>query len=315
MPRAALIFNPNSGRRTASRLRTIDQIAAALRKQDFEVAIIATEGPGTAGRQAAAIADAADIIFACGGDGTIHEVLQGLTFHPRIALGIIPMGSANALARHIGLSLDPARAALQQLTFVPTLIPAGKVRYDTAAGEAERYFLVMAGAGPDGALVYKTLAQSKQFLGRLSYYLQAAWLFLSKRFSAFTLSTSSASQSAVSAMCIRVSDLGGLFSPLLRGASLEDSHLLLGIAKAPATLSLPAWFAMSWARLHRFNRYAETIQVESFACSEGHSGDVHVQADGEWLGRTPMSVQLVPDAIRLLMPAKRLSTSFPPLPA
>jgi len=58
------------------------------------------------------------LCLACGGDGTIHEVLQCLaskTGKPTAALGIIPLGSANALARHLRLSLDPVKAALQQL--------------------------------------------------------------------------------------------------------------------------------------------------------------------------------------------------------
>jgi diacylglycerol kinase (ATP) len=302
MRRAVLIFNPNSGRRTAYRLQTIGRVAAALRERGLEVTLIATEGPRTAGRQAAAIADTAETVFACGGDGTIHEVLQGLAFHPRVALGIIPLGSANALARHLGLSLDPVRAAIQQLAFTPILIPIGKIIFSTTEGGQSRYFIVMAGA--DGALVYRMLAADKNRLGRLLYYVRAAKLFCSTRFSPFTVTTPLGSQLAVSAMAVRIADLGGLFSPLVRGSSLEDPHVSLSLARPPAHLSLTAWFAISWARLHRWNRCAQTLRVDSFSCGEGHTKPVQVQADGEWLGRTPMSVQLVPNAIRLLMPSR-----------
>jgi diacylglycerol kinase (ATP) len=308
MQRVCLIFNPNSGCGHPSRLSMIDEVAAVLRQRNLDVTIVPTNGPGTAGGQATSVADHNDIILACGGDGTIHEVLQGLVHHPSVALGVIPMGSANALARHLGISLDPVRAALQQLTFAPTLIPVGKVRFTTPSGEAERYFLVMAGAGPDGALVYKMLAQSKYSLGRLSYYLRAAGLFFSSRFSAFTVTSPLGINTAVSAMCARVGDLGGLFSPLLRGASMQDTNLLVSVACTPAALSLPVWFAMSWARLHRWNRYVKTFHIESFTCGKGHTAPVQVQADGEWLGRTPMTVQLVPDAVRLLLPRGAIDT-------
>jgi diacylglycerol kinase (ATP) len=230
-----------------------------------------------------------------------------MAFQPQAAMGVIPLGSANALARHLQLSLDPVRAALQQLHHEPRIIPIGQVRYQTPQGERSRYFLVMAGAGPDGALVYRMLASGKHSLGRLSYYLRAARLFASTRFSPFavhvTPQNNAASMPAVSAMAVRVGDLGGLFSPLTRGASLEDPHLQLTLAAPPASLSLPAWFALSWSRLHRWNPHVRTLEVESFTCGSGAS-PVQVQADGEWLGHTPMTVSLLPNALRLLMSRK-----------
>ncbi|AEU36119.1 diacylglycerol/lipid kinase family protein [Granulicella mallensis] len=306
MRRAVLLYNPASGRRHAEHL--IAHIAKALRNEGLDLETIPTKAPGTAGRQAAEACTAgAEIVFACGGDGTIHEVLQGMAFQPQAVMGVIPLGSANALARHLQLSLDPVRAALQQLDHESQIIPIGQVRYQTPQGERSRYFLVMAGAGPDGALVYKMLASGKHSLGRLSYYLRAAHLFASTRFSPFavhvTPPNNAAPMPAVSAMAVRVGDLGGLFSPLARGAPLEDPHLRLTLAAPPASLSLPAWFALSWSRLHRWNPHVRTLEVESFTCGSG-ANPVQVQADGEWLGRTPMTVSLLPNALRLLMPRK-----------
>jgi diacylglycerol kinase family enzyme len=114
-------------------------------------------------------------------------------------------------------------------------------------------------------------------------------------------------------MAIRVGDLGGLFSPLARGASPLDEHLHLVLTAPPAHLGLPAWFAMSWARLHRWNPYSEHLHVDSFSCSAGVEQPVHVQADGEFLGYTPMRVELVSNALRLLMPASQ-PASPPTLP-
>ncbi len=75
------------------------------------------------------------------------------------ALGVVPLGTANVLARNLGLSLDPVKALQQQLSFAPRAISAGEARYATKDGEAKRYFTVMAGAGPDGALVYRRLPE------------------------------------------------------------------------------------------------------------------------------------------------------------
>ena len=306
MHRAVLLFNPGAGRRSSARLRLLETAAEALRQYGVHATITATHGPGSAGGQTReAVHCGADTIFACGGDGTIHEVLQGLVHQPHAALGIIPLGSANALARHLGLSLNPVEAAREQLTFAPRSIPLGRVTFHTAVGECSRFFAVMAGAGPDGMLVYNMLAAGKQRLGRSSYYLRAARLFAATRFSSFEITTTvagkSRTQHAVSVMALRVGDLGGLFSPLARGAAPDDKHLQLVVTSPPASLSLPAWFATSWARLQRWNPYSSRLLVDSFACSAGVDRPVHVQADGECLGYSPMHVELVPNALRLLM--------------
>jgi diacylglycerol kinase family enzyme len=200
------------------------------------------------------------------------------------------------------------RAALQQLDRTPRMVPAGHITYQTPDGPRERYFTVMAGAGPDGALVYKMLASGKQRLGRSAYYLRAAKLFLGSHFTPFTLTCTPsgaepiASFRAASAMAVRVGDLGGLFSPLVRGGSLEHPQLVMAVALPPARLSLPAWFASSWIRLSRLNPYVRTLHVDSFHCSAGESQPIQVQADGEWIGQTPIAVKLIRGALRLLLP-------------
>lgn len=269
----------------------------------------ATTAPGSATLQAReAVRGGAEIVFACGGDGTIHEVLQGLvseTGEPSAALGVIPLGSANALARHLRLSLDPLKAALQQVDASPRTIPVGKVEY----GGQVRYFTVMAGAGPDGALVYDSLSAHKSDLGRLAYYLRAARLFATRRFDPFEVeyadaaSGASIAQRAVSAMAVRVDDLGGLFSRLTgRGAGVQDTHLQLLILSAPAWFSLPLWFLSGWLGLNSVNRFLHCVKTDSFACRPLSVPFPHFEADGEWLGRIPMQVSLVQNGLRVLLP-------------
>lgn len=310
MRRAALIFNPNAGRGGRSRLSALERAADILRGHGVQAEIIPTHGPGTAGRQAAdAVRNGANLVFACGGDGTLHDTIQGLAHHPSATVGILPLGSANALARHLGLSFNPSIAVRRQLDFTAHSIPLGRITCETPDGPRSRYFAVMAGAGPDGMLVYRMLATGKQHLGRSIYYLRAARLFLSSRFSTFHVHARLHSgipleRDAVSAMAIRVGDLGGLFSPLARGASPTDDTLQLTLTTPPSRLALPAWFASSWTRTHRWNPYTQHLRVADFTCS-GTDPRAHVQADGEWIGTTPMRVELVPDALRLLMPALR----------
>jgi YegS/Rv2252/BmrU family lipid kinase len=309
--RCVLIYNPASGRNRHLRAAKLCQISEALSDLGHGVELTATTAPGSATIQAReALLNGAEIIFACGGDGTIHEVLQGLVSEkcePTGTLGIIPLGSANALAHHLRLSLDPMQAALQEIHGAAQTIPIGKVTY----GDQIRYFAVMAGAGPDGALVYNLLTAQKSNLGRMAYYIHAARLFATRRFHPFeiefTRATSNATSigQAVSAMAIRVDDLGGLFSKLTGGqATINDAHLRLLILRAPAALSLLLWFALGWLNLNRINPFLSFADVTTFSCRPTSPLAVHFQADGEWLGRIPMQVSIVPNALRVLLPAR-----------
>jgi diacylglycerol kinase family enzyme len=125
--RCTLISNPASGAGREYRLRRIHAVAAALSSEGHSVTSELTTAPGSASVQARqAVSNGADVIFACGGDGTVHEVLQGLVSEngiPGAALGIVPVGSANALARHLRLPLDPVEAALAQIRGIDRTIP------------------------------------------------------------------------------------------------------------------------------------------------------------------------------------------------
>ncbi len=309
--RCVLIYNPASGRNRRLRAVQLQQIVDALSGLGHQVELTATTAPGSATLQARdAVRGGAEIVFACGGDGTVHEVLQGLVSEagePSAALGIIPLGSANALARHLRLSLDPLKAALQQVNAAPRAIPVGKVEY----GGQVRYFTVMAGAGPDGALVYDSLFAHKTNFGRWAYYLRAARLFATRRFDPFEVeyadaaSGASIAQRAVSVMAVRVDDLGGLFSRLTgRGAGVEDTQLQLLILSPPAWLSLPLWFVCGWLGLNGVNRFLRCVKTDSFACHPLSVPCPHFEADGDWLGRIPMRASVVRDALRILVPVE-----------
>jgi len=307
--RCVLIYNPAAGRKPDLRQAQIRQIASALTAEGHSVDCVSTTGPASAAAQAreAALAST-DVIFACGGDGTVHEVLQGLVSEnemPASILGVIPLGCANALARHLRLSLDPATAALQQLRGTTCIIPVGRV----VCSGSVRYFTVMAGIGPDGALVHSLVTRHKTQLGRFAYYLHATRLFATHRFHPFEIEYKPAAfgnrviRTAVGVMATRVDSLGGLFSGLTsRRASVRHTALHLHILAPPAWLSLPLWFLSGWLRMPGVNPFLHSVHVDSFSCRSIAGHAPHLQADGEWLGCLPMQVSMVPNALRILLP-------------
>lgn len=107
------VVNPISG--TSDKKHIIDLIPKYMDSSRFEWSIRMTEHKGHAAQFVEeAIKDAADVVVAVGGDGTVNEVARSLV-HTNTALGIIPCGSGNGLARHLYIPMNP-EGALQVLS-------------------------------------------------------------------------------------------------------------------------------------------------------------------------------------------------------
>lgn len=149
------IVNPKAGTiQTKSDLlsdleRHFRQINSAY--SDFH--IVQTKGPGHATELASRAADqGVELCIALGGDGTVSETARGL-IGSDTTLGIIPIGSGNGLARHIGISLKPLNA-FKQLLF-------GHSRQMDAAKVNDQYFFLATGMGFEG-MVAHAFAKQKQ---------------------------------------------------------------------------------------------------------------------------------------------------------
>src|ERR1039457_3388510 len=163
MRRVALIYNPASGQRPERRSALIADVVAVLQGAGIEVKVIATESPESAGAQAQeAVRRGCDTVLACGGDGTAHEVMQSLV-GGSAALGVIPMGTANALAADLGLPASPVKAVKMLLTATPVRVSVGHVFYcDSEGRPRSRYVIVAAGIGADALFLSRLDARLKQ---------------------------------------------------------------------------------------------------------------------------------------------------------
>ncbi|MGH9496388.1 MAG: diacylglycerol/lipid kinase family protein, partial [Candidatus Sulfotelmatobacter sp.] len=169
MRKAALLYNPESGG-SGQRLRELQSALAILRGGGAEAELLPTDSPQHAGEEAKkAIASGADTIFACGGDGTIHNIAQVLA-GSKIALGVLPMGTANALAHDLGIPLRIPAAAGAALQGETRSIALGRIAYrDLNGAPGARYFVVAAGMGVDAHLFYKLHTGTKKRLGMGAY--------------------------------------------------------------------------------------------------------------------------------------------------
>lgn len=106
-------------------------------------------------------------IIAVGGDGTINEVINGISDFDRVKLGVIPTGSGNDFARGMGINMSPARY-LENIIDNPFVerIDLGRVTIE-GTGE-EKYFVISAGVGLDAIVCKKALTSKlKKFLNKI----------------------------------------------------------------------------------------------------------------------------------------------------
>src|SRR3954471_553609 len=212
MRKVFLVYNPLSGSRRKGRLAKVQAALAVLQKAGVAVTAEPTRGQAEAGEQARqAIAEGCDTIFACGGDGTAHDVLQGMV-GSNAALGIIPLGTANALAHDLRLPLSAAGAARALLNARSQRIAVGRVDYTgLRGGGGSKYFTVAVGIGVDAHLFYKLNALLKGHLGMGAYYAKATRLWLTHPMEKFAVEVEGSASAEVSQLlAVRIRNFGGV---------------------------------------------------------------------------------------------------------
>src|SRR6201988_2337596 len=170
---ALLIHNPNAGFGGDGRRRLLDQARRILSSHGIEAELAETTGPGHATEIAQqATRDGRQLVIACGGDGTLNEVVNGLAAHQnghRVPLALLPGGTANILAKELDLPWDIPRAAKRLVGAEVREIALG-LATPLEQPEKKRYFLSVAGAGPDGMIVYSINLGLKSSVGILAYW-------------------------------------------------------------------------------------------------------------------------------------------------
>jgi diacylglycerol kinase (ATP) len=312
MRKAALFYNPLSGRRKKHRLKDVEAAAAILRAAGVEVEVAPTRAASDAGAQVRmAVRDGFDTIVACGGDGTVHDVLQGLT-GKESALGIIPLGTANAMAHDLRLPISCERAARVLLTAAPKRIAVGKIEYrDFNNIPSSRYFTVAAGVGVDAHLFYKLNRLIKDRMGMLAYYTKAAHLWWTHRMRYFEAEFSSNGEgprveARLSEMlAVRINYFGGVLRELAPGASLARNDMRLVLCRTSNRAFYLAYVFRGLLGFSHNVRGIELAHADEIICRHAageKDEDIYVEADGELLGRLPITLSVVPDALTVLVP-------------
>ncbi len=308
MRKATLFYNPLSGRRRARRLADVEAVLAVLRRAGIETAAEPTRGQAEAGEQARhAIANGSDTIIACGGDGTAHDVLQGMAGSDA-ALGIIPLGTANTLAHDLRLPLSPTGAAKALLTATPRRIALGRVEYADLEGKrGSRFFTVAAGIGADAHLFYKLNPLVKGHLGMAAYYAKATRLWLTHPMEKFAVEMQAESPMEVSQLlAVRIRNFGGVLRELAPGASLDRNDLRLVRFRTRSRLAYLRYIVRGLVGAQWQVNGIDLVDGLKIDCrtrvDAAANSRIFVEADGELLGTLPAAISIVPNALKLLFP-------------
>ena len=311
---AALFYNPHSGRRKQYRLQDVEAAASVLRNAGVEVEVDPTRAASDAAAQVRmAVRDGFDTIVACGGDGTIHDVLQGIAGQDA-ALGVIPLGTANAFAHDLRLPMNPAEAAKALLAATPRKIAVGRIDFRNFNNlPAFRYFTVAAGVGVDAHLFYNLNRLIKDRMGMMAYYSKATHLWLTHRMRYFEAEFSSNGGASLKEarlsemLAVRINYFGGILRELAPGASLARNDMRLVLCRTGNRALYLAYVFRGMLGLSHGVPGIELAHADQVTCRNipGEKAEkIYVEADGELLGRLPMTLSMVPDALSVLVPPK-----------
>jgi diacylglycerol kinase (ATP) len=311
MRRVALIYNPASGQHPARNRAAIDKALAVLRNAGIQAEALETLAPGSAETLAQEAAHrGCDTILACGGDGTVHEVLQSLV-GTTVALGVVPLGTANALAANLGLRSSPSKTVRKLLNATPVRVSVGQITYRDAAGATQsRYFTVAAGVGADALFLSRLDPSLKRRFGYLLYIVEGFRVWATYTFPLFqTAFVEGASakprvEEVSQLLAVRIRDFGGVLRNLAPGATLHKNGLRLVAFKTRSRLSYFRYVMAAIFGHPRSTRQIELLDAVSVECRpyNGSSARVYVEADGELLGGLPVRIEIAPQTVTLLIP-------------
>jgi diacylglycerol kinase (ATP) len=285
---AVIIGNPNSGR--AGDEGYLERFAKILRSGGLSVEVLNTEHPNHATELATLAGDR--LVVAAGGDGTVNEVLNGLS--PGATLGILPLGTANVLARELGLPLDAEAACRRILDGEVSRVDFGVA---TAENGAERRFACMAGIGFDAKVVGTVTPRLKRFLRGLAFAVTAFRVLFGNRFPNVEIADGDEVHVARFAIVANGHYYGGDYRVTGPGLLTRGEFETVLVERVSVLLrpDVLAWI-MARRPLNRAMKSFTSTRVHASAAG----ADVPVQLDGELWGELPMSFRIEPGALNVI---------------
>ena len=291
--KVALVYNRKSGR-GRSKDDLLPGVVSRLEGAGMKVSPAPTEKMGHATLIAKEAAKAGyDIVIAWGGDGTLNEVACGL-FETPTALGVLPGGTVNVFAREVGIPLKLGGAIDALVGGRVTRIPMG------LAGE--RPFLLMAGVGLDGEVVYQLKAGFKSALGAMAFWLDGFRLLASYPMTPLRIETEGREIVGTGVIAGNIRRYGPHYK-VTPDAKLDEPKLDVVVFKGKNRrdylrylVGVIGQFHLKFGDIDHFKTDALTIHVDG-------GGRVPYQLDGEPAGYAPLVIGVRDQALAVVLPS------------
>lgn len=294
MKRARIIYNPTSGREAFK--KHLPEVLEKLEIAGYETSCHATTREGDATEAAKiAVERGYDIVIAVGGDGTLNEVVSGISpYENRPKIGLIPMGTTNDFARavHIPRKIEEA---------VDIIIAGDTIPVDVGLMNSERYFINIAAGGRITELTYEVPSKLKTLLGQMAYYLKAIEMIPSIKSAHMKIEVDGEvfEQDAMLFFCGLTNSIGG-FEKIAPDASINDGLFTVMILKECniADFVKLASLALRGEHLndpHVIYRKAKRVVVTS-------NEEIHLNLDGEYGGDAPAVFENLKRHIEIFVP-------------
>ncbi len=307
-PVAAIVANP-----TKIEANTREVIAALCVEAGWAEPLwleTTVEDPGP-GQTAEAVSRDVDVVMACGGDGTVRAVAEALA-GTGVAMGLLPAGTGNLLARTLGCPLDLPSAAQVALSGDDRTIDIGRVRID--GGDDERAFLVMAGTGFDADVMGNTPEALKARVGPFAYVISGLRAMRGRR-TRVTITIDGGTPMRRRPRTVLVGNSGTLVGGLvLMPDALVDDGVLDVVNLAPK--GIPGWIAVA-ARVATRTRRGHS-RVEHWTAKEvviAAAQPQPSQIDGDPIGDVlEMRIRVDPGALIVRVPEGSAAATELPAP-
>ena len=303
--------------RPGRRAGDVRRMIALLGERGVDAHANATAGPDDATKLAEeAVAAGADIIISFGGDGTLNEVIQGMA-GSQTALAVWPGGTSNVVARDLGVPFE-----IEELA---DMIAAGKTRriaLGLALGDGvpgfgasrmssavqpstpgpqplRRYFLMMAGIGLDASIARSVNKKLKRRTGEFAYWLSGIRHLFLWRAEPFAIEVDGRGYKAAFALIGNGKGYGGgmMMTP---GARLEEPWFEVYIL--PPLANNFAYLRALGACMRGKPEIAGVSLVRGRHIKANSAHEPWVEVDGEIIGPLPMTFDIVPDALSVIVP-------------
>jgi diacylglycerol kinase (ATP) len=300
---AKVIVNPAAGANSTH--RKWPGIRSCLKNIGLSFEFQFTEGKGHGIELAkAAAGEGYRYLVAVGGDGTVHEVANGILQTPDAALtslGVICTGTGSDLSRSIGIPHNYDKACSSLTSSRRLIIDVGSVEYMDKGRRLQRYFVNSAGIGIDATVVAATEKLPKYFGGTLPYLVGLVRSFIGyhNKQVTFRIGSGTVEKARILSMVIANGKYFGGGMQIAPGAKLDDNLFDIVIIKDFSKLELVRNISKVYKGTHLSH---PKIRLEKDTCITIESTQQFLlHADGEILGEGPVAFTLLPHALSLVV--------------